>query len=195
MFCLQVKNTRQKQNNNIHVIIIQNLVAYVLPLFVYFWYMKIQFCTIGKAHEGYVKTGIEDFTKRISRYYTVEWKILPAAKQTVNSTENETKKKEAETILHAIMDDDYLVLLDERGKQISSTELATFITARTNSSVRHVVFLIGGAFGVDEQVKKRANFIWSLSNLVFPHQLVRLVLAEQIYRACSIIRNEKYHHE
>lgn len=157
--------------------------------------MKIQFLTVGKTHEAYVKEGIEDFTKRISRYYTVEWKILPAAKQTINSTENETKKKEAETILQAITTDDYLVLLDERGKQISSTELARFITARTNSSVRNVIFLIGGAFGVDEEVKRRANFIWSLSQLVFPHQLVRLVLAEQIYRACTIIRNEKYHHE
>ena len=157
--------------------------------------MKIQFWTVGKTNEEYVKAGIEDFTKRISRYYPVEWKILPAAKQTVNSTENDIKKKEAEIIFNTLVDDDYLILLDERGKQISSPELAKFIMARANSSVRHIVFLIGGAFGVDEQVKKRANFIWSLSNLVFPHQLVRLVLTEQIYRACTIIRNEKYHHE
>ena len=157
--------------------------------------MKIQFWTVGKTHEEYVKAGIEDFTKRISRYYPVEWKILPPAKQTVNSTENDIKKKEAEIILNTMVDDDYLILLDERGKQIGSPELAKFIMARANSSVRHIVFLIGGAFGVDEQVKKRANFIWSLSNLVFPHQLVRLVLTEQIYRACTINRNEKYHHE
>jgi 23S rRNA (pseudouridine1915-N3)-methyltransferase len=87
------------------------------------------------------------------------------------------------------------VLLDEKGKQMSSTQLATFIEQRANSSIRQLVFLIGGAFGVDDLLKSRANFTWSLSPLVFPHQLVRLILAEQIYRACTIIRNEKYHHE
>ena len=89
---------------------------------------------------------------------------------------------------------DYLVLLEEKGKQLSSRELAGFITARGNESVKNIVFLIGGTYGVSEEVKKRANYCWSLSKLVFPHQLVRLILAEQVYRACSIIRNEKYHH-
>jgi len=90
--------------------------------------------------------------------------------------------------------EDYLVLLDERGKQISSPELAGFLQQRANESTKRVVFLIGGAFGVDESVMKRADYTWSFSKLVFPHMLVRLVLSEQIYRACSIIRNEKYHH-
>lgn len=91
--------------------------------------------------------------------------------------------------------DDYLVALDERGKQLSSKKLADFIQARANESTRKIVFLIGGAYGLDEAVLKRANYKWSLSELTFPHQLVRLILAEQIYRACSIIRNEKYHHQ
>jgi 23S rRNA (pseudouridine1915-N3)-methyltransferase len=90
--------------------------------------------------------------------------------------------------------DDYLVALDERGKQISSEGLAEFIMKRGNESVKNLVFLIGGAYGIDEAVMKRANYKWSLSQLVFPHQLVRLILAEQVYRACSINRNEKYHH-
>ncbi len=157
--------------------------------------MKIQFWTIGKAHETYVREGIEEFTKRISKYYPVEWKILPAARQTVNTSTIETKKKEALTIMNALLQDDYLVLLDEKGKQLNSPDLAKFIEARGNSGIRNVIFLIGGAFGVDDQIKNRSNFSWSLSMLVFPHQLVRLVLSEQIYRACSIIRNEKYHHE
>lgn len=157
--------------------------------------MKIQFWTIGKAHETYVKEGIEAFTKRITKYYPVEWKILPAAKQTVNTSAIETKKKEAIIILNTLLPDDYLVLLDEKGKHLSSPDLAKFIEARGNSGTRNVIFLIGGAFGVDEQIKIRSNFSWSLSFLVFPHQLVRLVLSEQIYRACTIIRNEKYHHE
>ncbi|MDB5248825.1 MAG: Ribosomal large subunit methyltransferase [Segetibacter sp.] len=157
--------------------------------------MKMQLWSIGKAHESYVKEGVEDFTKRISKYYPVEWKVFTPARQTVNSLENEIKKNEALPILNALQKDDYLVLLDEKGKQISSPQLAAFIESRANSSVRQLVFLIGGAFGVDEQIRTRANFTWSFSHLVFPHQLMRLMLAEQIYRACSIIRNEKYHHE
>jgi 23S rRNA (pseudouridine1915-N3)-methyltransferase len=157
--------------------------------------MKIQLWAIGKSHEPYVKEGIEDFTKRISKYYAVDWRIFAPARQTVNSTEADIKKHEAQTILNYLQKDDYLVLLDEKGLQISSTQLASFIEQRANSSVRQLIFLIGGAFGVDEILKSRANFIWSFSHLVFPHQLVRLMLAEQIYRACSINRNEKYHHE
>jgi len=157
--------------------------------------MKIQLWSIGKAHEAYVKDGIEDFTKRISKYYPVQWRIFSPARQTANSTEADIKKHEAHSILNNLQKDDYLVLLDEKGRQISSIQLATFLEQRANSSVRQLVFLIGGAFGVDDLLKTRANFTWSLSHLVFPHQLVRLILAEQIYRACTIIRNEKYHHE
>jgi 23S rRNA (pseudouridine1915-N3)-methyltransferase len=157
--------------------------------------MKFQFWSVGKPHEDYVKEGIEDFTKRISKYYPVQWKIITPAKQTITSAEGEIKKIEAQSILAALQKEDYLVLLDERGKQITSPQLASFIEARANSSVKQVIFLIGGAFGVDDKIKQRANYVWSISPLVFPHQLVRLILAEQVYRACSIIRNEKYHHE
>ena len=89
---------------------------------------------------------------------------------------------------------DYIVVLDERGKQFTSPQLALFLEQRANESTRQLIFIIGGAFGVDELIQKRANHTWSLSNLVFPHHLVRLMLAEQLYRACTIIRNEKYHH-
>lgn len=157
--------------------------------------MKIALWSIGKAHESYVKEGIEDFTKRISKYYPVEWKIIAPAKQTVNSVEADIKKQEAQSVLNALTKDDYLLLLDERGKQMSSVQLASFLEARANNSVKQVVFLIGGAFGVEETVRQRANNTWSLSQLVFPHQLVRLILSEQIYRACTITRNEKYHHQ
>lgn len=157
--------------------------------------MKIQLWSIGKEHENYVKEGVEDFTRRIAKYYRVEWKIFAAARQTVNTAENDIKKSEAQTILNSLQKEDYLVLLDENGKQITSPQVASLIENRANNSIRQLVFLIGGAFGVDEQVKSRANFMWSFSQLVFPHQLVRLMLAEQVYRACTIIRNEKYHHK
>jgi 23S rRNA (pseudouridine1915-N3)-methyltransferase len=156
--------------------------------------MKFQFWSVGKNHEPYVKEGIELFTKRISNYYSVEWKILPVPRNTAMLSEMDLKKKEGEMITGFLQKDDHLVLLDERGKQFTSEELAGFIQCRANESTRSLVFLIGGAYGVSEAVKKRANFQWSLSKLVFPHQLVRLILAEQVYRACSINRNEKYHH-
>jgi 23S rRNA (pseudouridine1915-N3)-methyltransferase len=156
--------------------------------------MKIQFWSVGKANEPYVKAGVEEFTKRISKYYPVEWTIIPLPKNSGMLSEADLKKKEGEIILEWLQKEDYLVALDERGKQMSSEELAEFIMKRTNESVKNLVFLIGGAYGIDQAVLKRANFKWSLSHLVFPHQLVRLILAEQIYRACSINRNEKYHH-
>ncbi|HRI24838.1 MAG TPA: 23S rRNA (pseudouridine(1915)-N(3))-methyltransferase RlmH [Ferruginibacter sp.] len=156
--------------------------------------MKFQFWTVGKNHEPYVKEGIEQFTRRIGNYYPVEWNIIPSPKNAAMLSEMDLKKKEGETICSFLQKDDYLVLLDERGKQFRSEELAAFIQQRANESAKTVVFLIGGAFGVSDAVTKRANHTWSLSKLVFPHQLVRLILAEQVYRACSINRNEKYHH-
>lgn len=157
--------------------------------------MKLQFISVGKAHEPFVKDGVEIFTKRICYYYTAEWQIIGAPKNSAALTENDLKKKEGEAILNLLQKDDYVVLLEERGKQMKSEELAKFIEQRANESIKKMIFLIGGAFGVSENVMKRANYKWSLSNLVFPHQLVRLILAEQVYRACTIIKNEKYHHQ
>lgn len=157
--------------------------------------MKIQFWSIGKNNEPYVKTGVEDFTKRITNYFKVEWNIIPVPKNAGMMSEMDLKKKEGEIVLQWLNKEDYLVVLDERGKQLSSEGLAEFIQARANESTKKLVFLIGGAFGVDDAVLKRANYKWSLSQLVFPHQLVRLILAEQVYRACTILKNEKYHHK
>ena len=156
--------------------------------------MKIQCWTIGKGHESYVNEGIVIFTKRISHYYPVDWLILASPKNMQNANEDEIREQEGLLILKNIKPEDYLILLDERGKMLSSPELANFILSRANESKKQLVFLIGGAYGVSKDVHKRANFTWSLSPLVFPHQLVRLMLSEQIYRACTIIKNEKYHH-
>ncbi|HVV06237.1 MAG TPA: 23S rRNA (pseudouridine(1915)-N(3))-methyltransferase RlmH [Puia sp.] len=156
--------------------------------------MKLQLWSVGKDHEAYVKAGVDDFTRRISRYYPVEWTILSPPRNAATFTMSDLKKKEGEMILEALEKDDYLIALDEKGKQMSSEGLARFIQARANDSTRNLIFLIGGAYGLDEQVLQRANYKWSLSQLTLPHQLVRLVLAEQLYRACTIQRNEKYHH-
>jgi 23S rRNA (pseudouridine1915-N3)-methyltransferase len=125
----------------------------------------------------------------------VEWTIIPVPKNAGMLSEMDLKKKEAETILQWLRPEDYLVVLDEKGKQLSSEALAQFLQTRSNESSKNIVFLIGGAFGLDNQVLSKAKFTWSLSSLTFPHQLVRLILAEQIYRACTILRNEKYHHK
>src|SRR6266487_5246080 len=164
-------------------------------VFFYFYNMKIQFWSIGKNHEPYIKEGVKDFTERISKYFPVEWNIIPVPKNAGMMSEMDLKKKEGETILAWLKKDDYMVALDARGKEMSSEKLAEFIQARANESIKTLVFIIGGVFGVDEAVLKKANYTWSLSRLTFPHQLVRLVLAEQVYRACTIIRNEKYHHK
>lgn len=156
--------------------------------------MKLQFWSIGKSHEAYIRPGVEEFSKRISRYYPVEWVLIPLPKNAGMMSEMDLRKKEAEMILEWLSPDDYLVVLDERGKTLTSTQLASFIQQRSQESHKKLIFLIGGAFGIDKPVLQRANFTWSLSALTFPHQLVRLILAEQVYRACTILRNEKYHH-
>jgi 23S rRNA (pseudouridine1915-N3)-methyltransferase len=157
--------------------------------------MKISFWSIGKNHDAYIKPGVEEFTHRIKRYFNVEWNIIPVPKNAGMMSEMDLKKKEGEMILGWLGKNDYLVALDENGKQMSSEGLAGFIQARANESSKQLVFLVGGAYGIDEPVFKRADFKWSLSQLTLPHQLVRLLLAEQIYRACTILKNEKYHHK
>jgi len=156
--------------------------------------LKITLLSIGKPHDNNLKQAIEEFTKRISNYFPVEWLVIAPPKNAGVLSMEDLKKAEGSLIIQQLTKDDYLILLDERGKNISSPELANQIQQRGNESTKRIVFVIGGAFGVDETVFKKANFVWSLSKLVFPHMIVRLVLAEQIYRACSIIRNEKYHH-
>jgi len=157
--------------------------------------MKISIWTIGKANETYIKGGVEEFTKRTSKYFSLEWLVLSPPKNAGVMSETELKKKEAEIIFSYLKQDDFLVALDERGAQFTSERLAQFIEQRTNASTRNLVFLIGGAYGIDESVLLKAKLKWSLSQLTFPHQLVRLILAEQVYRACTILRNEKYHHK
>jgi 23S rRNA (pseudouridine1915-N3)-methyltransferase len=157
--------------------------------------MKISFWSIGKVNESYIKEGVEDFTRRISKYFKIEWNIIPVPKNAGMMSEMDLKKKEGEMILQWLNKEDYLITLDERGKQLTSEGLANLIQTRANQSTKQLIFLIGGAYGIDEAVLKRADFKWSLSQLVFPHQLVRLILAEQVYRACTILKNEKYHHK
>lgn len=154
--------------------------------------MKIAIWSVGKVDESYIKEGVANFTKRIGHYYPIEWHLIMPSKAI---DPIQIKKEEAVTILKKLTQPDVLILMDERGKMLSSPSLAKLIQQKANQSANRIVFLIGGAYGVAEEIKAKAQFSWSLSELVFPHMLVRLILAEQIYRACSILANEKYHHE
>jgi 23S rRNA (pseudouridine1915-N3)-methyltransferase len=156
--------------------------------------MKLIFWTIGGKNEPYVKDGIELFTSRIEKYFPCEWKIIAPPKNAASMEEAMQRDAESRLFLEAIDPVDYVVLLDERGRMLDSPGLAGILQERALNGAKRVHFLIGGAFGVNEALRKRADFMWQLSKLVFPHQLVRLILAEQVYRACSIIRGEKYHH-
>lgn len=156
--------------------------------------MKLQIWTIGKGHESYIREGVDDFTKRVNRYFPLEWQVIPVPRQSGTQGEADLRRSEGRIVLDGLQKDDYLVALDERGREMTSDKLAAFIQVRANESTKRVVFLIGGAYGLDADVLKRADISWSLSALTFPHQLVRLILAEQLYRACTILRNEKYHH-
>ncbi len=154
--------------------------------------MKISIWSVGKNHEAYIKIGVAEFTKRINHYYPIDWLIIAPSKATQPAA---IKKEEAQNIMKPMASTDVLILLDETGKMLNSPGLAQLIQQKANQSTQKIIFLIGGAYGVSDDIKKRANHTWSLSQLVFPHMLVRLILTEQIYRACSILANEKYHHD
>ena len=152
--------------------------------------MKMKIIAIGKKHEKWVAGGIEMFEKRLKKPFEVEWQILAHS----NFAEEKAREEETLRILEKIKSNDFVILLDERGKNISSPEFSKLLSNGFVNS-QNFVIVIGGAFGVTEELRKRANFVWSLSKMVFPHQIVRLILIEQIYRAQEISSGGKYHHE
>ena len=156
--------------------------------------MKIQVWSFGKTHESYVREGITIFSNRINFYFPISWQILSPPKQAANMDTSVLKEEEGKKLLEMLQPTDKLILLDEYGKNLFSPDVAVLLQKHADQSTKNLIFLIGGAYGVSDAVKKRADFCWSLSNLVFPHMLVRVLLAEQLYRACTIMRNEKYHH-
>ncbi|MFM7359059.1 MAG: 23S rRNA (pseudouridine(1915)-N(3))-methyltransferase RlmH [Sediminibacterium sp.] len=156
--------------------------------------MKILVLTVGKVHENHVKEGIELFSERIRHYFSFQWDIIPPPRNAGKMSTEELKYEEGRVILSRIQSGDQVILLDERGTLLSSPGVANLLEKKANQGCSRLLFLIGGAYGVSEEIKSRAQFIWSLSPLVFPHMLARLILVEQLYRACTIIRNEKYHH-
>jgi 23S rRNA (pseudouridine1915-N3)-methyltransferase len=153
--------------------------------------MKLVIISVGKKHDASLVDAIHDYTARISRSVNVSWEfIVPSGRSGDMARQEESIK-----ILERCKPGALVWLLDETGDQITSPTLAQKLETAQNNSVDNIVIIIGGAFGVDETVHSRADFVWSLSKLVFPHQIVRLLLAEQLYRAYEINRGSGYHHE
>lgn len=150
----------------------------------------IRVIAVGKRHETWVEAGIERYEKRLKKPYDIKWVFLPHSQFEADRA----RQEESGRILSRLKDDDFVILLDERGKNIDSPTLSHLVEAEVSRG-QQVVIIIGGAYGVDDTIHQRANFVWSLSKLVFPHQLVRLILVEQIYRVQEISRGSAYHHE
>ena len=155
--------------------------------------MKLVILAIGKRHDPNLLKAIDNYTKRVKNYSPVQWELCEA-KISSSMDASEIKILESNLLLSKIKPNDQVVLLDETGTQFDSVGLSKRLQQYMNSSTKSLVFIIGGAYGISSELNKRANFVWSLSSLVLPHQLVRLVLIEQLYRAYTILAGEKYHH-
>ncbi len=157
--------------------------------------MKILILAIGKTDESFLEVGIEKYLKRINRYTKTEFKTLPDPPNRKSLTPELQKKAEQELILACLDKADDLILLDENGTQFNSRAFAVWLERKTHESVKKLVFVIGGPYGFTDDLKKRASSSISLSTFTFSHQLVRLIFAEQLYRAFTIIKGEPYHHD
>ena len=156
--------------------------------------MKAELILVGKTTDKHFQAGISDYTERIGHYLPFSITIIPELKNTKSLTEEQQKTREGELILRQIQSGDHVVLLDEHGKEMRSMEFATWIEKR-QQTVRRLVFVIGGPYGFSEEMYSRSNEKLSLSKMTFSHQMVRLIFTEQLYRACTIIKGEPYHHE
>ncbi len=157
--------------------------------------MKVKLVAIGKTEEPYLIKGMNEYENRITRHLSLEVVEIPGLKNASHLSKQEWKAKEAAKILPVITTSDIIILLDENGKEMTSVEFSTFLNLKFSSGSKNLVFVIGGPYGFDESVKKKAHFHLSLSRMTFSHQMVRLFFLEQLYRALTILRNEAYHHE
>ena len=156
--------------------------------------MKTILILVGKTQSKIFKVGIDDYVSRIEHYMPFSITIIPELKNTKSLSEDQQKQKEGELILKEIQPSDTVVLLDERGADFRSIEYANWLKQKQNTA-RRLIFIIGGPYGFSPDVYARANEKISLSRMTFSHQMVRLIFTEQLYRACTIIKGEPYHHE
>ncbi len=157
--------------------------------------MKINLIVVGKTKSHYLQDGEANFTKRLKHYCKCSELIIPNIKNAGNLSKKELKEKEGRLILDSLKNSDYVILLDDKGITLSSIEFSKFLNKKMVSSTNELVFIIGGAFGFSKKVYEKADLKMSLSKMTFSHQMVRLIFKEQLYRAFTIQKGEKYHHE
>lgn len=156
--------------------------------------MRAELILVGKTTDRHFSAGIDDYTERVQHYMPFEMRVIPELKNTKSLSTGQQKDKEGEAIMRMVGEGDTVVLLDEHGKEMRSVEFASWLQKK-QATARKLVFVVGGPYGFSSAVYSRANELISLSKMTFSHQMVRLVFAEQLYRACTIIKGEKYHHE
>ncbi|MDE6238614.1 MAG: 23S rRNA (pseudouridine(1915)-N(3))-methyltransferase RlmH [Muribaculaceae bacterium] len=157
--------------------------------------MKIQLIAIGKMNDAPLVQSVEKYIKRLGHYVPFQFITIPDVKTTKAMTEQRQKETEGGAIINALDSRDYVILLDERGKEFTSREFAAYIDKRTFSLAGNLVFVIGGPYGFSQEVYDRANDKISLSRMTLTHEMVRLFFVEQLYRAMTILRGEPYHHD
>ena len=157
--------------------------------------MKIELAVIGKTSIGYLKQGIDEYIKRLKHYVPFEIKYIDDIKNTKNISEEQQKRTEGAKILSLLDKSDFVVLIDEHGKEYTSMQYSSYIQKRMLSGAKKVVFVIGGPYGFSQEVYDRANDKISFSKMTFNHEMIRLIFTEQLYRAYTIINHEPYHHE
>jgi 23S rRNA (pseudouridine1915-N3)-methyltransferase len=157
--------------------------------------MKIVLLVVGKTTERYFIDAIEEYKNRLKHYIPFEMEVIPELKNTKSLSTTQQKEREGELILKNVQPGDYLVLLDERGKEFSSTNFAEYLEKKTHTVSRRLIFVVGGPYGFSEKVYEAAQEKISVSKMTFSHQMIRMIFVEQIYRAMTILNNEPYHHE
>ncbi|MGM0666103.1 MAG: 23S rRNA (pseudouridine(1915)-N(3))-methyltransferase RlmH [Bacteroidota bacterium] len=157
--------------------------------------MKLSIIQVGKTNEGFISEGLSLYYSRIRKMMTLEIISVGTSKDARNKPESVQKSEEAASISAYFKKDDVIVLLDESGQQINSRDLASYLQKTMNSGPRRIVFVIGGPWGLGAELHGKASKVLSLSRMTFPHQLVRLLFAEQLYRALTIIKGIPYHHD
>ncbi|MDD7342596.1 MAG: 23S rRNA (pseudouridine(1915)-N(3))-methyltransferase RlmH [Bacteroidales bacterium] len=157
--------------------------------------MKIVLAVVGKTTNGYLRQGIDEYTSRLSHYIPFSIEYIDDVKNTRNLSEQQQKTAEGKSILAMLDKGDYVVLLDEHGKEFTSVQFSKYIEKRMASGARRMVLVVGGPYGFSQDVYDRANELLSLSKMTFPHEMIRLIFTEQLYRAMTIINHEPYHHE
>ena len=157
--------------------------------------MKITLLLVGKTDDSTIGQLVDDYTKRLSHYVSFNQQALPDLKKTKHLTQEQQKQQEGNLLMAQIAPSDYVILLDEKGKQYSSIRFSEFIQKQLNSGVKHVVFVVGGPYGFSDLIYERSNALLSLSPMTFSHQMVRLFFTEQLYRAFTILKGEPYHHQ